>query len=93
MQESLDRFYFRTGPCCAGCDWWRAISPVVGDCTRSAPVSGDHRWQMVGIRSCSLPTASGHVVTTRDHVCGEFRDDFDWSTLPLVYRARIGAPL
>ncbi|MGR9252693.1 hypothetical protein [Rhizobium leguminosarum] len=90
MQEAIDSFYWRHGPCCAGCDWWRSISSLAGDCTRSAPVSGAERAAMLGIERSSLPLTAGHVVTNRDHHCGEFRDDFDWTTLPLSYRKRIG---
>jgi hypothetical protein len=90
-QESLDTFYWRNGPCCAGCDWWRSISALIGDCTRSAPVSGHERTSMLGIRS-SHKFDAGHVVTKRGHHCGEFKDDFDWTTLPLPYRKRVGAP-
>jgi len=91
-QELLDRFYWDRGPCCAGCDWWRHISANAGDCTRSAPVSGPDRVSMLGIVSSSCDFGSGHIVTPRDHVCGEFKDEFDWSSLPLPYRRRIGAP-
>jgi hypothetical protein len=91
-QEILDKLYFERGPCCAGCDWWRSISSLVGDCTRSAPVSGHERASMLGIERSSLQFAAGHVVTPREHVCGEFKDEFDWTSLPLPYRRRIGAP-
>ena len=89
-QKSIDRFYWLHGPCCAGCDWWRHISSLIGDCTRSAPVSGAERVAMLGIERSSLPIGAGHVVTRRDHVCGDFRDEFDWTTLPLTYRKQIG---
>jgi hypothetical protein len=92
-QECLDRFYFSHGKCCAGCDWWRSLSSLVGNCTKSAPVSGKQRWDMLGIDRCSLRPGSGHLVTQRDHVCADFRDQFDWSSLPLPYRKRIGAPV
>lgn len=92
IQESLDRFYFKTGPCCAGCDWWRSISSVVGECTRSAPVPDHERWAMMGVASCSLQPGAGHPITPREHRCGEFKDDFNWVSLPLPYRIRIGAP-
>lgn len=93
MQEHHDRLYFQNGPCCAGCDWWRSISSQVGDCTRSAPVDGQSRWDMLGISSASIVPAAGHVVTKAGHVCGDFADTFDWSTLPLPYRRRVGAPM
>lgn len=35
----------------------------------------------------------GHVITAHNHVCGDFEDGFDWTTLPLPYRKRIGAPM
>ncbi|TPK59012.1 hypothetical protein FJ551_25700 [Mesorhizobium sp. B2-5-1] len=91
-QEFIDRFYFAHGRCCAGCDWWRSITALIGDCTKSAPVSGEERANMLGIEKCSMRFASGHIVTPRDHVCGEFKDDFDWRSLPLPYRRRVGAP-
>lgn len=47
---------------------------MVGECTRSAPVSGDQRYAMLGIVGSSLPPEAGHVFTFRDHVCGEFKD-------------------
>jgi hypothetical protein len=92
IQESLDRFYFSHGPCCAGCDWWRSISPLTGECTKSAPVDGATRWAMIGLTHCSLKLMPGHIITPRDHVCGEFKDDFDWTSLSLPYRKRVGAP-
>jgi hypothetical protein len=93
IQEACDRFYWRHGKCCAGCDWWDHISPLVGNCTKSAPVSGEERAAMLGIESAHPPIQAGHIVTPREHVCGDFKDDFDWSTLPLPYRHRIGAPI
>ena len=32
------------------------------------------------------------VPTTREHVCGEFKDEFDWSSLPPHYRRMVGDP-
>jgi hypothetical protein len=91
-QESVDRFYWaQTSPCCAGCDWWRHFNPAVGECLRSAPVAGADRWAMIGITGSSLAPGAGHAVTPRDHACGEFRDSFDWCSLPLAYQHRVGA--
>ena len=89
-QEFIDRFYWKRGPCCAGCDWWDAANSVAGDCTRSAPVSSAERGAMLGIRNCTASAQAGHVMTPREHLCGEFKDEFDWSTLPLAYRRRVG---
>lgn len=44
---------------------------------------------MLGITGSSLPPGSGHILTWRDHHCGEFADTFDWSTLPQHYLRRI----
>lgn len=92
-QESVDRFYFQRGrPCCAGCDWWQSLSPLVGNCTKSKIVSGKERGDMLGIDKCSLRIKAGHAVTDRAYVCGQFKDEFDWSSLPLPYRIRINDP-
>jgi hypothetical protein len=45
---------------------------------------------MVGVTGHAMPTGAGHVVTMREHSCGEFRDDFDWSSLPPAYQRRVG---
>lgn len=90
FQEHHDAFYMERGPCCAGCDWWRFLGSTSGECLKSAPVSGRERMGMLGISWCSLPVAAGHVITPRDHHCGDFIDTFDWTSLPLGYRVRIG---
>jgi hypothetical protein len=90
VQEIADRFYFANGPCCSGCDWWRHVNSIVGECTRSAPVSGDQRGSMLGMRSTSLVPIAGHILTPRTHHCGEFKDEFDWDSLPAAYLQRIG---
>lgn len=74
-QAVIDAFYAKHGPCCAGCDWWRWYNSCVGDCTRSAPVSGAERIAMLGFSYTSLPIGAGHVMTLREHVCGEFKDE------------------
>lgn len=73
-QHVIDAFYAKHGPCCAGCDWWRHHNSMVGDCIRSAPVAGAERIAMLGIHGSSLQPSAGHVMTLRDHYCGEFRD-------------------
>lgn len=94
LQEHIDTFYFAHGKCCAGCDWWRHINSLAGECTRSAPVGARERVAMLGTDwiSMQLSKVAGHVLTRREHVCGEFKDDFDWSSLPLAYRKRVGDP-
>lgn len=89
-QEILDRFYTEHGPCCAGCDWWYSVNSLVGECRRSAPVSGQQRVTMIGMRSTSITLGAGHIHTLREHYCGEFKDGFDWSSLPAHYLRSIG---
>lgn len=90
-QRNMDRFYMERGPCCAGCDHWRYINAVVGECLASPPVSGNERISMLGMQGLSLPGAGGHILTVREHHCGGFRDTFDWTTLPPHYLRIIGA--
>ena len=92
-QEFLDKFYFAYGPCCAGCDWWRSFNSSVGECLKSNTVSDIERWAMLGLTNVSLQPGSGHIVTKREHHCGGFKDEFDWQSLPLPYRKRVGAPV
>lgn len=74
-QKSIDAFYKKNGDCCAGCDWWHWINSVVGNCTKSDPVSERERLGMLNIENCSLNVGAGHVLTKRDHVCGDFKDE------------------
>lgn len=92
-QFNLDTFYHKHGKCCAGCDWWRSLNSVAGECTNSAPVSGEQRTSMLGIVGMSWRPEPGHQITDRAHACGDFKDEFDWSSLPLSYLKRIGAQL
>ena len=89
-QEIVGSFYWRTGPCCAGCDHWEYINSVCGDCTKSAPVSGHERTAMLGLRFSSISPGAGHVLTNREHRCGDFKDSFNWQKLPVAYLRRIG---
>ncbi len=74
-QKHVDKFYKDNGPCCAGCDYWRFHNSVIGECIKSAPVSGDERYSMTGINSCSLEVDAGHIMTGREHLCGDFKDE------------------
>lgn len=89
-QEAADRFYHAHGRCCAGCDWWARVNSVAGECRRGPPVGGREKVALLGIEGCSIPAEAGHILTPRGHVCGEFRDTFDWASLPPAYRRRIG---
>lgn len=92
QQESVDRFYVKHGPCCAGCDHWRSINSLVGECHASPPVGDDERTAMLEFIGCSLARAAGHIMTSRDHCCAAFQDDFDWTSLPPWYLRKIGWP-
>ncbi|MBB6191163.1 hypothetical protein FHS51_001385 [Sphingobium wenxiniae] len=93
-QEILDRFYWQHGPCCAGCDHWRHINALFGECVKSQPgLSGADRAAMLGMTSISAQISAGRAVTKRDEHCGAFADAFAWRALPLPYLKRIGAPL
>lgn len=48
------------------------------------------RVAMLGVYGATYPLTAGHVMTPRDHHCGDFKDDFDWATLPAHYLRRIG---
>lgn len=89
-QEASDIFYWEHGPCCAGCDWWARHNSYAGECRRSAPVAANERYAMLGSMSPSICVGAGHPVTPRDHVCGEFKDEFDWLSLSPAYLRRIG---
>jgi hypothetical protein len=89
-QRATDTFYWRQGPCCAGCDWWHHLNTRVGLCTRAAPVAAAERTAMLGIERASMHTGAGHPFTPREHRCGDFRDEFDWTALPLAYRRSVG---
>lgn len=93
-QEAVDRFYIQHGPCCAGCDWWAHISSLIGECRKSAPVSAEQRYSMVRMDRISWQLSgepeAGHILTNREHHCGDFKDEFDWPSLPPAYLRRIG---
>ena len=74
VQAIIDAYAEKHGPCCAGCDWWRWHNSVAGECIRTAPVSGAERAAMLGITWISCPIPAGHIMTPRDHYCGDFKD-------------------
>ena len=90
IQEIHDTMYARHGPNCAGCDWWRWLNSAVGECLASAPVAAHERSGIIGISHSSLPAEAGHVFTPARHHCGDFKDAFDWSSLPIGYLKKIG---
>ena len=91
-QEKCDRFYWSNGRCCAGCDYWSSEGGWTGECLAAPPVSGAQVLKSMGIEWCTYTPPPGQPYTSHDHVCGAFKDDFDWTTLDEEYRRRIGAP-
>lgn len=91
-QESMDRFYWENGKCCAGCDHWHCEQGHTGQCTAAPPVSGEQVIKSLGLRGCSYVPPPDHPYTKMDFVCGAFKDGFDWSTLEEEYLMRIGFP-
>lgn len=89
-QERCDRFYWKHGRCCAGCDHWSSEAGDVGQCMSAPPVSGIEVLRSLGIDWCTYMPPPGQPFTKRDHVCGAFKDEFDWSSLDEEYRQRIG---
>lgn len=90
-QERLDSFYWKHGRCCAGCDHWSSMAGDIGQCHAAPIVSGTDVVRSLGMTFCSYNPAPDHPYTKRDHVCGTFKDEFDWSTLDADYLKRIGA--
>ncbi len=78
LQLLVDRFYKQNGPCCAGCDWWRFHNSVIGECTKSAPVSAEERTGMLQPEKWNIQIGAGHILTRREHHCGDFIDTYDW---------------
>lgn len=77
-QQTIDEFYKKNGDCCAGCDWWRWFNSVTGECKKNAPVSETERIAVIEILSHTYDIGAGHILTNRDHVCGDFIDSHNW---------------
>ena len=41
---------------------------------------GSERAGMLGMTRVSANVESGHIMTKRDHHCGEFIDSYDWNS-------------
>lgn len=89
-QKRCDTFFWKHGPCCAGCDHWASDQGDIGECTSAPPVSGEQVVKSLGIEWCSHTPPPGQPFTRRDHRCGAFQDTFDWSTLDREYLNEIG---
>lgn len=81
-QDCIVEFYRKHGDCCAGCDHWRWGSSLLGECRKSVPVSGSERLSMLGINWITAKIEAGHIITPREHVCGDFIDTYDWNRDP-----------
>lgn len=89
-QKRCDMFFWRNGPCCAGCDHWVSEAGDIGECAFAPPVSGTQVLKSLGIDWSSHTPPPGQPFTKRDHRCGAFQDTFDWSTLDGEYLREIG---
>lgn len=90
-QKRCDTFFWKNGPCCAGCDHWASDAGDIGECTSAPPVSGAQVLKSLGIEWSSYTPPPGQPFTKREHRCGAFQDTFDWSTLDPDYLREIGA--
>ena len=90
LQQHVDTVYWKNGKCCAGCDHWRILNSISGECLKSKIIPAKERLKMVGIENISTDIGAGHAITLIGYVCGNFKDDFNWSILPLSYLKKIG---
>jgi len=72
-QDHIDAFADKHALCCAGCDFWRWINSVVGECVRHAPNPAHDAAAGLGIHGFSAGPVSSMLVK-RDHWCGDFVD-------------------
>lgn len=92
-QEVCDREYWQHGQRCCGCDFWQSEGGRSGRCSAAGIVSGEQVLRSLGVIWTSAwgIEPPGFPYTRKSFWCGKFKDDFDWSTLPLDYQKRIGA--
>lgn len=90
-QAKCDRLYWSQGKCCAGCDHWASDGALTGTCDAAGIVSGDQVLKSMNISFSSYMPGPGFPWTKAEHVCGLFKDEFDWSKLSQEYLEQIGA--
>lgn len=91
-QEHCDTLYWSKGQCCAGCDFWNSDMGNSGECHHAGLVSGDQVLASMGAQFHTLHNPRpGYPLTKADQWCANFKDDFDWASLPSDYLERIGA--
>lgn len=91
-QEICDTQYWSNGPCCAGCDHWDSYAGLTGECQYAGIIPGDQVLASMGIQWSTLHNPSpGYPFTKARHCCSNFKDEFDWSTLPDDYLVKVGA--
>ena len=93
IQECLDRFYWKHGPCCADCDHWKHLNAWVGECDQLALSNVSLCQSSATVMRRVIRSTISSAATSRDHICRAFVDHFPWETLPLAYLERIGARL
>lgn len=90
-QARCDSRYWTYGQRCSGCDYWASSEGDFGACQHAGIVSGQDVMMSLGLSFCSAPIQPGYPLTNDGHWCANFKDDFDWSSLPKEYLAEIGA--
>jgi hypothetical protein len=90
-QATCDRLYWSKGRCCAGCDHWSSYAGLSGQCSAAGIMSGADVMRSLGFTFWSYEPAPDFPYTRAEHVCGLFKDEFDWSTLSPDYLRSIGA--
>lgn len=90
-QKECDSLYWKIGKCCAGCDHWASEGGWSGECDANGIMSGRDVAKSIGMLASSYIPDPGFPYTRADHVCGLFKDDFDWSTLDVGYLREICA--
>lgn len=90
IQLLVDKYYMENGRCCAGCDHWRHWGSTVGECTNSKILPECERAHMLDFKNAVYSIGAGHALTKRNHVCGQFKDTFDWKSLNMMYLRQIG---
>lgn len=90
-QKRCDSDYWKYGQRCSGCDFWASSEGYTGECQHAGIVSGQDVLRSMGITFSTLLPPPGYPYREASHWCANFKDDFDWSTLPSEYLHEIGA--
>jgi len=91
-QARCDADYWRFGKRCSGCDYWVSEQGYLGQCQQAGKLSGLDVLKSCGFEHYTGPIPAPDYPFTRAWgACVNFKDDFDWSSLPQEYLVEIGA--